>query len=309
LSWVGGNSLTIIDSDFSDTGKNGVVSSPPGAGIDIEPEAGSIITGGMFFNVRCFNNTGVGVVSDVAGSSDCTFVGCQFIGTTQWSFWTVNPRFRFESCSFVGASVNAGGSTDPERAAKYYGCKFILDPAYSPSGVIYGGTANRFELSNSQNVNYSDCVFFAATGYQLPFCSGGVNSATFNNCYFEQVGTGASFTRGQFTSKNTFVTAGSNDFAGSLLFGPVTVNGGDYRTIILPETETLKFRANDGLSGGKQTRWVAHYDPTIWAAAVGGAIVGDVVLNPNPTAGGHIGSVCTTAGNPGTWKTFGAITA
>ena len=37
--------------------------------------------------------------------------------------------------------------------------------------------------------------------------------------------------------------------------------------------------------------------------------VGDVVLDNTPTAGGSIGSVCTTAGSPGTWKTFGAITA
>jgi hypothetical protein len=37
--------------------------------------------------------------------------------------------------------------------------------------------------------------------------------------------------------------------------------------------------------------------------------VGDVVWNSVPTAGGTIGWVCTTAGTPGTWKTFGAIAA
>lgn len=37
--------------------------------------------------------------------------------------------------------------------------------------------------------------------------------------------------------------------------------------------------------------------------------VGDVVWNTAPTAGGFIGWVCTTAGTPGTWKTFGAISA
>lgn len=36
---------------------------------------------------------------------------------------------------------------------------------------------------------------------------------------------------------------------------------------------------------------------------------GEVVYNDQPTAGGTIGWVCTTAGAPGTWKTFGAITA
>ena len=37
--------------------------------------------------------------------------------------------------------------------------------------------------------------------------------------------------------------------------------------------------------------------------------VGDIVYNSAPVAGGSIGWVCTTAGTPGTWKTFGAISA
>lgn len=36
--------------------------------------------------------------------------------------------------------------------------------------------------------------------------------------------------------------------------------------------------------------------------------VGDIFYNSTPTAGGTIGFVCVTAGTPGTWKTFGAIT-
>lgn len=46
------------------------------------------------------------------------------------------------------------------------------------------------------------------------------------------------------------------------------------------------------------------------AAPVSGTHVkGSIVWNTNPTAGGFIGWVCTTAGTPGTWKTFGAISA
>ena len=35
--------------------------------------------------------------------------------------------------------------------------------------------------------------------------------------------------------------------------------------------------------------------------------VGDQLINTSPTAGGNIGWVCTTAGTPGTWKSFGTI--
>ncbi len=37
--------------------------------------------------------------------------------------------------------------------------------------------------------------------------------------------------------------------------------------------------------------------------------VGDKTANPAPSAGGFIGSVCTTSGSPATWKNYGAISA
>lgn len=36
---------------------------------------------------------------------------------------------------------------------------------------------------------------------------------------------------------------------------------------------------------------------------------GDIIFNSSPVPGGFVGWVCTTAGTPGTWKAFGAITA
>ena len=45
------------------------------------------------------------------------------------------------------------------------------------------------------------------------------------------------------------------------------------------------------------------------APASGNWALGTIVYNTAPTAGGTIGFVCTTAGSPGTWKTFGAISA
>jgi hypothetical protein len=55
--------------------------------------------------------------------------------------------------------------------------------------------------------------------------------------------------------------------------------------------------------GGQQIQWAA-------AAPVAGAWrVGDVIYNTVPSASGTIGWVCTVAGTPGTWKTWGAISA
>lgn len=45
------------------------------------------------------------------------------------------------------------------------------------------------------------------------------------------------------------------------------------------------------------------------APAAGDHARGEIVFNNAPSAGGTVGWVCTTAGTPGTWKTFGAIAA
>lgn len=301
MSWTGGNNLTLISCDFSHTGKNGVVSSSPAAGLDIEPEGG-IGANGTFINCRFYDNTGVGVLASSGSSSDCSFYSCQMIGTTNWSGWTQFPRYRFHDCTIVGAWVYPGGSSDPENAARWSGCKFFMDPAKSPSGVIYG---TYMDFDASSNVIFESCVFFSVTGYTLPFSISGITGTVYSNCTFEQVGAGTFYTRGNFYGHCQLTHAGTWDAAGSKIFGRFYVNGVESR-IVLPVIETLSMASNDG-GAGSVRRTVSHYSPTVWAAEVGGAIQGDIVLNPLPTAGGFIGSVCTVTGNPGTWRTYGVI--
>lgn len=43
------------------------------------------------------------------------------------------------------------------------------------------------------------------------------------------------------------------------------------------------------------------------APTSGTYVIGDIVYDESPTAGGSIGFVCTAGGSPGTWKTFGTI--
>ena len=59
-----------------------------------------------------------------------------------------------------------------------------------------------------------------------------------------------------------------------------------------------------GNSWNPNIRYGASYLTT-----VGTNKVGDIVYNTAPAPGGTIGWVCTAAGSPGTWKTFGAIAA
>lgn len=306
VSWTGGNNLTMISCDLSHTGKNGVVYSAPGAGLDIEPET-SLGKNGTFINCRFYDNAGVGMLASTGPSSDCAFYNCQMIGTTNWSGWAQSPAasgYRFHDCKIVGAWVWPGGSTDPELAAKWFGCKFLMDPAASPSGVIY---STRMELDSSTNVLYQGCAFYAASGYLLPFSNAGEAGAIYADCTFEQIGSGTFFTRGNFYGHCRVTHAGTWDVGVSVFFGRVFENG-VLRIIEMPTTFILPLRANDGGSG-KNVRIVSWYSATAWGAAIGGAIRGDIVLQPDPSASGFVGSVCVTSGNPGTWKTFGAISA
>jgi hypothetical protein len=52
---------------------------------------------------------------------------------------------------------------------------------------------------------------------------------------------------------------------------------------------------------------VTYYKSNLTAPSDGTHVVGDLAYTRAPAAAGSIGQVCTTAGTPGTWKTFGAI--
>jgi hypothetical protein len=68
--------------------------------------------------------------------------------------------------------------------------------------------------------------------------------------------------------------------------------------------------------GTREATWSNHYKQegegkllALVAPSSGTYSKGQKVYNDNPSASGNIGWVCTASGTPGTWKTFGAISA
>ncbi|WP_367645853.1 right-handed parallel beta-helix repeat-containing protein [Paenarthrobacter ureafaciens] len=59
----------------------------------------------------------------------------------------------------------------------------------------------------------------------------------------------------------------------------------------------------------RNNSWNAAQAPGTAAPTVGTYSVGDIIWNSAPAASGTMGWVCVTAGTPGTWKTFGSISA
>lgn len=92
---------------------------------------------------------------------------------------------------------------------------------------------------------------------------------------------------------------GSTPATNNSIFGVV---GAQVSTISDAGTGTAILGLIDQVSGaGKRITYTAA------APAAGPWNVGDVAFNTAPVSGGTIGWVCTTAGTPGTWKTWGTI--
>ncbi len=121
LSWVGGNSLSVIRSQFNHNGK-GRISSSPGAGIDVEAE-NAICRNGVFIEVTTINNNGSGFVADSGDSADLLLVRCLIWGTTNWSVWSRKPNVVLVGCEIYGdypePYVNAA---DPISSTRFIDC-------------------------------------------------------------------------------------------------------------------------------------------------------------------------------------------
>lgn len=99
------------------------------------------------------------------------------------------------------------------------------------------------------------------------------------------------------------VSAAGNITLGNIASGPVQVNVLGKLTV---NVNTPDPRANLHVNGPIKFNNKLHMSGT--AAPSGGSFSeGDIVWNNEPVPGGHVGWVCTRAGNPGMWNAFGRI--
>ena len=139
---------------------------------------------------------------------------------------------------------------------------------------------------------------FVISGNTMIGCA--VASADF---YVRPITGGASQSVNGYIGENTFVTASGAITAfinaeGGLMDN-VQIGTNSYVGPILPTMKT-------------QTYLISGRVPGVFMdvlPAAGTWQVGDIIWRATPAAAGHIGWVCTTAGTPGTWKTFGTIQA
>ena len=221
-SVVGGRGYAFTNCKFNHSGK-AEISSPPGAGVDIESERGKHVSDLRFVACEFSNNSGVGMVADTGPSEGATFDRCTFVGTTNWAAWPNKPRFRFTSCSFVGPIVHAFGDSNPQRATRFTGCLFRDDPALSPTREVYGGenlSRPIADLPQNPNVTFDRCTFLLTHDAVLPWTT---NVVTFADCRMSQRAAAQSYPRGTFVGHN--ILKGNVNLYSAKIVGEVFLNG------------------------------------------------------------------------------------
>ena len=216
-SITGGQGYVFQGCKFNHTGKAGIATAP-GAGLDIEAE-GKKNRNHRFVDCEFSNNYGVGMVADTGDSEGATFEHCTFVGTTAWSAWPNKPRFRFQSCNFVGAVVRCHNDDDPQRATRFYQCTFRDDPALTPTGEVYLANGPIADLYIGKNVLFDRCRFLLTHAGTLPWSV----EAIYKDCEMVQRSPQPSHPQGTYLG--TTRIQGNAQIVNYTLKGELIING------------------------------------------------------------------------------------
>ncbi len=220
LSWIGGWGLECIDSKFNHTGRapngNGVLASKPGAGLDIEPNAGTqdITRGGVFRNCEFFDNVGPGIVTAGGDAGFATFIDCVFWGTTTYSAWPAHRGLAFESCDFHGTVVRASdgsatGTTTPNAAlaTAFTKCTFEdVSPDPADARVYRNGHLYNLPVGRGEGVTFTECAFINH-GVRSVYIDDTETREVFDRCTFTFANAGLANLSQQTTFRGSRVIA------------------------------------------------------------------------------------------------------
>lgn len=218
-----GRNFTFRRCKFNHTGRAApLYGNRPGAGVDVEAEAGPI-RDVAFYDCEFSDNAGRALVAGRGNAENVTFDGCKLIGTTNWAAWPDQPGYRFNNCLFVGQIVHVYADPNPSRAAQFVNCTFTDDPSLSPTGKAYlgrNGDKAIAILTEGPNVSFSECRFRLVADGVLPESQPGV---IYSDCQMSQRSGAPVALRGTFVGTNSI--QGNVHLEGSDIRGSVTLNG------------------------------------------------------------------------------------
>ncbi len=158
LSWLGGENISVTNSNFSNSGQ-GIVHESPAAGIDIEVENNSFCRKGYFYNCTMENNIGSAITSGSKDlSSNVLFKKCIAASPVYYSVFADAASHHFEDCKFYGTVLVWYSARNESDAVKFKRCLF--DENYKGK-KMYDGT---YQLGvEATSVQVDSCIFKAYT--------------------------------------------------------------------------------------------------------------------------------------------------
>jgi hypothetical protein len=215
-----------------------------------------------------------------------------------------------------GTTSNDGLKYGENTVALVRGTNLFDNAAWSGNNAAL----NDFDGWSNLNQGYKIAGTVGAGGTNDPY--GMKQTVTLNNTKTYVIDLNVTNVAG---SGITAIKVGSDDITNGVAFTP-TANGSQavkcfgadatgtvYEAYVNAFTlaevladQTQVAEANDRLTREKNGRGVSY---AAAAPTTGTWLQGEVVYNTAPAAGGFVGWVCTTSGTPGTWKTFGVISA
>lgn len=235
-------------------------------------------TGTSLTATRVWANTASGSAFDFFGLKYSVLNGCGADHVTLTN--SAQAVYFFQTCTAV--TLNGCGAEDVTGQVLYASSsKLIVNCmcTYDIDGLS-AGTTGYLYFNNGSSVMLNECSF-------APF---GIAGTSFDIV----IQRGA-----QVISNHSILPTGGKTFksySGDSVMIVINANG------VTCKTKIDDYR--DGIiSNGKRIFWGTAAPTTgTWNA-------GDIILNSAPAAGGYIGWVCVTTGTPGTWKSFGTISA
>ncbi len=188
-------------------------------------------------------------------------------------------------------------TTDPHRRITIQGNQF-----YGNGFSIFTQVAVT-DIKIINNFINNDVVGVASNGRGI-YITNGTNVEVSGNTITPASGAnGISFLGvTNFTAKNNLIIGGANSF----LCVSGTTTGCTMGGNICQSPTTADRSGFSGITAMKDENTNSWNRGTA-APASGYWAVGSIVYDTAVAAGGFVGFVCTTAGTPGTWKTFGAV--
>jgi hypothetical protein len=329
MSITGARNVTAIDCTFSYTGDVGTFGGyAPKAGVDIEPDLTPLspvplddYTGNVtFINCLFKDNNGFEFVATSQASTKypVELFGCRFENTTGIApqIVTAVKKLTLYSCLFDNVGLYPGYTFNDDNRTEVILCKFV---STRPTEiVILHAQANPTLMVDRCDFQFNGTT--AHTGYRLQIQA--VNTDFTNNTVFisgtEYTGTTFDICMLLQSARKVTENRWNTDLATSGKNFTVSMDGSivgsDYFVNPTYFSQNLSAGTIKEFSQGNKP-----YDQLInantgkiiasktAAPTTGTWAIGDLVFNSGPTSGGYVGWVCTTAGTPGTWKTFGLI--